>query len=345
MAFLTGIVEGFYGRNWGWQDRLDTARFMQLVGLDSYLYCPKSDPFLRKQWHGHWPTAEWEALAGMARHYRDAGLEWGVGLSPYALYQDYGAPQRRQLQDKIRRLNELGGSLLAVLFDDMPGDCPDLARVQGDIVGDIMEWSQAKQLLVCPTYYSFDPVLERFFGQRPSEYWRDFGAGVPADVDILWTGNQVCSAEISLEDARAARQVLGRKPCLWDNYPVNDGENACNYLYMKPLSARENGLGQELSGHFCNPMNQALLSRYPLVGLARLYGGAGAELEELYSKDLCRVLRRDMELFQVGGLGAMTWAEREQVARVYSVIDDPAAREVAEWLQGGFQFDPDCLTG
>jgi hypothetical protein len=318
---------------------------MQTVGLDSYLYCPKSDAFLRKHWQQEWPRADWEQLVAMARHYRDSGLNWGVGLSPYALYQDYSARNRDLLRHKLEQINSLGGNLLAVLFDDMPGDCPDLARIQAEIVNDIQHWSESQQLLVCPTYYSFDPVLERFFGDRPQHYWADLGSQLPEQAHILWTGNEVCSPAITIADAQAATAALGRKPILWDNYPVNDGEKASKYMHMKPLPDRDSRLGNVLSGHFCNPMNQALLSRYPLVGLARLYGHGGAELEDLYSEDLCRQLRRDMDLFQSGGLDAINEEDRQKLSGIYRGIPDPAALEVADWLVGGYRFDPACLTG
>ncbi|MEM8563363.1 MAG: beta-N-acetylglucosaminidase domain-containing protein, partial [Pseudomonadota bacterium] len=47
---LRGVVEGFYGRPWSFQTRTDYAQFIADLGLNTYLYCPKSDPYLRKQW-------------------------------------------------------------------------------------------------------------------------------------------------------------------------------------------------------------------------------------------------------------------------------------------------------
>ena len=40
-----------------------------------------------------------------------------------------------------------------------------LAQRQADIVADVCRWLPGVRILVCPTYYSFDPVLEKYFGK------------------------------------------------------------------------------------------------------------------------------------------------------------------------------------
>ena len=344
MAFLTGVVEGFYGREWSWQARASYAQFLQQTGLNSYLYCPKGDNHLRKQWWQPWPEATEQHLRALATEYRDRRLNWGVGLSPYALYQDYSAASRQRLRDKLQRIDDLGGNLLAVLFDDMPGDCPDLASRQAEIVADVRNWSSCEYLLVCPTYYSFDPQLQQFFGTMPENYWNQLGEELPAAAQVMWTGNEVCSSSIRVADIERIGRHLKRKPVLWDNYPVNDGARASNFLHLTPLPQRDSHLGDAIGGHFCNPMNQAQLSRYPLAGLAQLYGGAIALAENFYTPELCRRLLLDQSRFEELGLAGLSAAEREQLAAEYAKLGDPAAAEIADWLRGGYRFDPACLT-
>jgi hypothetical protein len=342
---LLGVVEGFYGREWSWDLRRRYAAYLADLELNSYLYCPKADAFLRKQWRQSWPAEIRAELTKTARCFRDRGLHWGVGLSPFALYRDYNPSDRRVLHRRVHEIDALGGDLLAVLFDDMPGDCPDLAARQSEIVADISHWSQASRFLVCPTYYSFDPVLERHFGARPPEYWETLGSALPGEVDIFWTGNRVCSPTVRREDLSAITEILGRPVLLWDNYPVNDGEKGCRFLNLRPLPGRDPDIATELSGHFCNPMNQGLLSRLPLGGLATLYGCAGRNPGALYSAEMAAALSRDTARFQDRGLDDMDAATRRELALQYKAIDDPAAIEVADWLCGRYAFDPACLTG
>ena len=342
--FLTGVVEGFYGRQWSWQARREYAPLLAQWGLNSYLYCPKGDPYLRRDWWRPWPRLEQQELANLASHYRAAGLNFGVGLSPYALYQHYGDQERRRLREKLLRIDELGINLLAILFDDMPGDCPDLALRQAEILVDVQRWSGARHLLMCPTYYSYDAQLESYFGKMPGQYWEALGDAVPDEIGIMWTGNEVCAKRVVASDVTEITAMLRRAPLLWDNYPVNDGAKASQFLHLEPLPARDPGLREVLSGHLCNPMNQAYVSQYPLAGLAQLYGGPRPQLEDYFSEDLSRQLALDRALFERHGLQKISADQRLRLAAVYRTMADPAAAEIANWLSGGYQFDPACLT-
>lgn len=345
--FLSGVIEGFYGRGWSFELRAAYAGFLADSGLNTYLYAPKEDPFLRKRWREDWPAAQRKRLQSLASEYRRQGINWGVGLSPFELYRHYGAPERRQLQARLRGMEVFQAPLLAVLFDDMPGDLQDLAARQAEIVADVCAWCPGVRVLVCPTYYSFDPVLEQYFGPMPDGYWQQLGSQLPPAVDIFWTGNQVCSASVLSADIAAINARLGRKVLLWDNYPVNDGAKRSNSLYLDQLANRDSGLQQCLTGHLCNPMNQGLLSVPALVGLAGLYGSAsGAQdwlLAELGAATWCN-LQRDSEEFLHQGLAGMGAARCSQLATEYEQLPGAAAAEVTAWLRGEYTFDPACLT-
>jgi hypothetical protein len=323
------------------------AEYLPMMGLDTYLYCPKADPFLRKRWHQRWPQSEFAKLKALSQAYKQRSLNFGVGLSPFALYKNYGARQRDLLQRKMEELNTLDAPLLAILFDDMPGDVDGLASRQGEIVADVLQWSNARRVLICPTYYSFDPVLEKYFGKMPHNYWQQLGRELATEVDIFWTGNQVCSDSVSVTDIESAQQQLGRPLVLWDNYPVNDGAQRSHFLYGSKLAQREPGLGAVLKGHLCNPMNQGLVSLRALQGLAQLYGCTGANeqwLEAQWGAQTYKQLVDDMEEFQQLGLRGMGEARCKVLAGIYGEIPDAAAREVAGWLRGEYTFDPACLT-
>ena len=174
-----GVIEGFYGKPWGAGARRDMIDWLAQLGIHAYLYAPKADPWLRRNWRSAWPGEERAALTGLAQRADAVGLLFGVGLSPFGIYQSYGPAQKRALRDRIFAINDLGASLLAILFDDMPGDQPDLATTQAQVMADVAGWSSAKELLLCPTYYSEDPVLDRFFGARPGRLSERSRRGTP----------------------------------------------------------------------------------------------------------------------------------------------------------------------
>ncbi len=169
--FLAGVVEGFYGRSWSLDTRLAYADYLGDAGLNTFIYCPKGDPYLRRRWQEDWPESSWRELLELSKAYRQRGINWGVGLSPVELYREYGVPQRDQFKRKVERLAELSSPVIAILFDDMPGDMDSLATRQAEIVADVCHWASGVRVLVCPTYYSFDPLLEQYFGKKPKDYW------------------------------------------------------------------------------------------------------------------------------------------------------------------------------
>ena len=52
---LIGMIEGFYGNPWSHSVRLKFPAVLAELGLNAYLYCPKSDPYLRRRWKEDWP--------------------------------------------------------------------------------------------------------------------------------------------------------------------------------------------------------------------------------------------------------------------------------------------------
>jgi len=343
-SFLTGVIEGFYGRPWSFETRTAYADYLQLMGLDTYIYCPKSDPWLRKRWHEPWPDAEFAQLKALSSAYRCRSLRFGIGLSPFALYKNYGLKQRGLLERKVDELNALQAPVLAVLFDDMPGEIDGLASRQCEIVADISKWSSASRVLVCPTYYSYDPVLEKYFGQMPADYWSQLGRELSAGIDVLWTGNKVCSDSVSVKDIEDIQHQLGRAVVLWDNYPVNDGAIRSDFLYSEKLADRDPGLADLLKGHLCNPMNQGVISLLALQGLADLYGRGSIELRPIMGEQTFEQLLMDKDDFQQLGLSGLGTSRCRKLAGVYGAMPGTAAQEVAAWLRGEYTFDPACLT-
>jgi hypothetical protein len=229
----------------------------------------------------------------------------------------------------------------------MPGDLDALATRQAEIVTDVHAWLPGVRILVCPTYYSFDPVLEKYFGAMPADYWPQLGREMPATIEIFWTGNKVCSESIAVADIEAIVRQLSRPVMLWDNYPVNDGAVRSNFLYTSKLAARPPALRPLLSGHLCNPMNQGLLSLPALSGLAGLYGEGGlddAALARILGPATWERLSRDQRVFEHEGLSGLGDQRCRELAAEYGGLPGAAACEVAQWLKGEYSFDPACLT-
>lgn len=349
-----GIIEGFFGREWQWEDRTSYAEFLVQQHYDFYIYAPKSDKFLRTQWQQDWPTETKGKLVALRHIYSEAKIEFGVGLSPHEIYLDNSRDQRQQLKRRIQQLNDLQPDILCILFDDMRGDIPGLAEIQIDIAHEAAALSSAQRIIFCPTYYSFDPVLEKVFGKMPANYWQTFARQLDSTIDMFWTGEKVCSPSYTREHLLQVEELIGRKPFLWDNYPVNDGAVKSNVLQLRAFDQSHSQLEGKLSGHAVNPMNQAWLSKIPLASLpiayqqAQDYSAQNAFhliCEQLCGAELAQQLTEDVHTLQERGLKNLDQHERLILRQRYGQFPrNPFAKEIIDWLDGVYTFDPACLT-
>lgn len=356
-----GLIEGFFGRSWSWQERSDYAAFLATAGYGFYIYAPKSDGYLRKHWQQDWPDAEFNALRSLRDTYRAHKVQFGIGLSPYEIYlnsdrsSNPNHSQRAALARKLQRINALEPDILCLLFDDMRGDLPGLAQMQCELVQQAADSCNAQQIIFCPTYYSFDPVLEKVFGQRPENYWQTLGTHLDRDIQVFWTGPRVCSEGYPLAHLQEVTALLGRKPFLWDNYPVNDGAVKSKHLHLRAFGERHALLADHIAGHAVNPMNQPWLSRIPLLSLPKAYregvnysavDATAQACVEVCGERWAKYLEEDLSLLQDIGLGGLDQEQKNDLVNRYQPLatNAPWAREICEWLDGGYAFDPACLT-
>ncbi|WOJ94158.1 beta-N-acetylglucosaminidase domain-containing protein [Congregibacter variabilis] len=343
---MLGVLEGFYGRPWSEASRLLMAWWLPAIGIDAYLYAPKADAYLRKAWQRSWPRSEREHLMAVGRRCAQSKLSFQVGLSPFELYLDYNRATQRALKTKVGEIRDLGVTGLAVLFDDMPGDLDSLAARQAEICADIRHWVSDTDmaLRVCPSYYSDDPVLDEIFGQRPEGYVKSLYEQLDSAYEVFWTGPAVCSESISPADLEAVHRDCGGQVAIWDNYPVNDSRARSPHLYVQQLSGRSADIGDLIASHWCNAMNQPALSLPALSSLPALY----SRLSELAPEALGEAGINDQLIDACRALGERRLDELSSEQRKeldsLATAESVAAQELRDWLSGGYEFDPECLT-
>ncbi|MDX1587300.1 MAG: beta-N-acetylglucosaminidase domain-containing protein [Oleiphilaceae bacterium] len=345
-----GIIEGFYRTasqpEWHWSQRRDLVGRLAPAGFGFYLYAPKGDESLRGQWRRPFTPGELSRLADFAAFCRDAGWRFGVGLSPLDALDDFDSETRQALEGKLAALDRVGIVDLALLFDDAPMSGASPARDQARLAHWVAERSQAQRLFVCPSYYSDDPMLDRLYGQRPADYLDQLGHHLDPAIQVFWAGEEICPHEIRAGHLREVARRLGRKPFLWDNYPVNDGARMSRHLHLRGFTGRGAELAGEVAGHGINPALQPTLTAIPALTLPALYrlgeeyGYAAATreaMETVLGEPLAALVSEDLQRLQDTGLEGLGAGVRERLRARYAPFQDPAAREIRAWLEGAYQ--------
>lgn len=352
-----GMIEGFYGQRYSQAERAAMYNFLAQHGYSFYIYAPKEDQHLREHWQddllGDAAYVSYLQEAGAAAH--QAGLDFGVALSPLGLTANF-EEQQELVVKRVQELCELTHcEILGLLFDDMVKDSESIGALQNKIIATIEKQLPAhvKHFIICPSYYTDDPVLDRLFGQRPEHYFTDLMAGLPERVEVFWTGEKVVAPDITPEYLDQVTQLLGRKPFIWDNYPVNDGKKLCPFLFLNKFKGRTNLQGHA-TGHAINPMVQPLLSTLAAVTLPLIYAGKSnteinaAHLQQakaLFGKAFAMFLKSDrLPLLTEIGLKNMSERDKARLLELTYVDDTPALAEIRDFLQGSKRFDQNIIV-
>jgi len=251
--FLTGVIEGFYGRPWTGPQRERLLGWMQDWQMHTYLYAPKDDLYHRARWREPYPQAEAAALSALNAAATERGVHFVYALAPGLDFDWASEADRAALSAKFDSLVAAGLRDFALLFDDIPNQ-PDRAAQAAEQVetahfvrAQLRAQGTEGLFLFCPTEYCGEMATPSV---TASPYLHEL-ARLESGIEILWTGPLIVSPQISAESVRELAGVIGRKPLIWDNLHVSD--YTIHRLHLGPYGGRPLSLRGEVSGILSNP--------------------------------------------------------------------------------------------
>jgi hypothetical protein len=280
--FLAGVVEGFYGQMWTHQQRLHLFGQMGELGLTTYFYAPKNDLKHRTSWRELYSDSELLLFRELVQSCDAHKVRFIYGLSPGLDIGFAEEAERNRIKSRFDQLRKVGAHHFALLFDDLPGKMsdddrrayPSLAAAQCDVANDVFAWVRAQyagaRFLFCPTPYC--DRMDRAQHGGPG-YLDEVGRLLSSEVDVLWTGPEIVSAEISTEWVERLSHRIRRSPLIWDNLFANDYD--FHRVYCGPYSGRPRDLRRAVRGILINPNNEYPLNFIPLRTFAAFLHGNG----------------------------------------------------------------------
>lgn len=254
-----GVIEGFYRRPYRFEQRTDLIGFLSEIGLNTYVYGPKADPFHRKEWRAPYPKKALREFRGLNNLCKRKNIHFVYALSPGT------KPDLRAVCNKISGMLDTGINHYSIFFDDIRVPLSqETAAKQVTIVNGLYEYLQKRgdrhSLSFCPTQY-------RGFKRTP--YIAYVAANIHPAIDVFWTGKYVVSPRITEKDTIRIKQILGRPALIWDNIFAND------YIPGKilhfPYRYRSPGILRTVKGILLNPMNNYLESKPLIYTAARFF--------------------------------------------------------------------------
>ncbi|MEM7386730.1 MAG: beta-N-acetylglucosaminidase domain-containing protein [Verrucomicrobiota bacterium] len=258
--FLSGVVEGFYGRPWTTTQRKRLFDWLVDAGLNTYFYAPKDDVHHRAIWREPYSESDLASLKSLVGTCEAQGLRFIYGLGPGLDLSYSDSEDRACLKTRFSQLLEIGVSGFGLLFDDIPDamkaedQCAfaSFAAAQAHLTNDLLAWFKVQVseplLLFCPTPYCGRMDSACLGG---AGYLDELGKLLDPAIPIFWTGPEIISFEISDSHSETIADRLRRSPLIWDNLQANDYD--LRRLFLGPYGRRPNEPQQALSGILLNP--------------------------------------------------------------------------------------------
>jgi hyaluronoglucosaminidase len=357
---IRGVVEGFYGVYYTFPEREDLIRFMGDLGFNTYVYGPKDDREHRMRWREPYPQETIERFAHTVQVARESGVTFVYALSTgvsicYSSDQDFA-----RIQDKFSALMGAGVRDFSLFLDDISHEFAheedrraytSYAQAHADLCNRTLRWLRSVNpdctLSMCPTDYC---GVEPFGG-----YIYELGRSLDPQIDIFYTGPQVCSTEITVEHTTTFGRAAGRLPIIWDNYPVNDS-GMRSELHLGPVKGRSADLFMGCKGIVSNTMIQAEASKIALLTFADYFADPAGYQPEVSWEQAIRRVAGDASAKHVQRLAEtcrFSCLESQAAPRLAQMVEqllssrqrgavvegDRAARELAGYLE---ELDEAC---
>lgn len=268
---IKGVVEGFYGKPWTWAQRGDIIKFISKEGYNLYIYAPKADELHRNNWremYGEQFISDFKQLIEIGN---STGVEVSMAISPGLSLIHCDHNELVVLKEKYLQFAKLGAKTISLFLDDIPNELihekdkktyASLANAQADFANRLYRELAAEiedmRFILCPTHYH---------GKTMTDYHYTLGKELDENILLMWTGPQVCSQELTVENAQMVENAFARKPLYWDNFPVNDSVMVPE-LHIGLFTGRDPQLAKHASGFIVNPMNQPYASMIALKNIA-----------------------------------------------------------------------------
>lgn len=308
---LRGIVEGFYGKPWTFEDREDMIIFCRQHNLNAYIYAPKDDPYHRDKWRVPYPTEKLDELKKLVTVSKQNGVKFIFAMSP-GLDLHYKGKKADEdfnlLMKKFESMYEIGVRDFAVFFDDLKdenGNHHEDGEDQAKFLNRVQAELQSKHkdifpLIMVPTEYYREDMLK---GNKVKSYTRDLAANLNKKIIVLYTGDGVVCDGITQESLNNVNKIFDRQVGIWWNYPVNDYNvtNGGNKNQKLALGAIEKLPSSNVQAIFFNPMSQAKLSKIALAtGAEYANSPANYDIEKAWDRAFSEQfgeLAHDMKIF------------------------------------------------
>ena len=271
-----GIIEGYYGPPWTFEERMEIMDFMLKKRLNVYIYGPKSDPWHREKWSDLYP-GEWiKSFQALNEKARINHIDTYYTISPgYIKEGEYAFDYTDEddflrLFKKMDQMQEAGFTHFGLLMDDIDFELDDKnkakfkrpgiahAYICNRLFDYLKEKDETIDVVMCPTEYH--QIGKTTYRTDLNDHLRD-------DIAVFFTGDNVCAETIPEDDLIKTKQAFGKPLYIWDNFPVSDFTHGLRE-FLAPIKNRSIKMGEHVEAYVINPSVHCHISKVGMWTMA-----------------------------------------------------------------------------
>lgn len=260
-----GFIEGFYGFPWSHEDRISLMRFGGNFKMNSYIFAPKDDKYHNSSWRIPYPAEELAKIKELVDvgHESKTQFVWAIHPGFNMINWNNYDNELETLLNKLDQLYGIGVRQFGLFMDDISTSQSLADRDKHvKLITDVANWLDAKgdvkPLIYCPPFYN-----QGWTGESGKPYLLAL-KNVPENVEFMWTGRSVVGS-VNTKDMQWPKDLHGRDPYMWLNWPVNDYKDS--RLMLGKAEILTPGT-HNIAGVVSNPMGHAELSKIALFAVA-----------------------------------------------------------------------------
>ncbi|MGB0181017.1 MAG: beta-N-acetylglucosaminidase domain-containing protein [Candidatus Puniceispirillales bacterium] len=253
-----GYIEGYYGRLLSFADRKRLLKQIKALGMTSYFYAPKDDPYHRLAWRQPYPDqwlAEWHSFITEAG---DMGITIIAGCAPGLDLDIAAETDIAIITDKLTALCSTSDDhrvIPCLLMDDIPPAMADAngqhdqegqwhARLVGQLA-DRMASAEKTSMMVTPRVYA-----DELDADTPG-YLNGFVSELHPDIPVFYCGKHIVAHDLDMTATAICHAGMTADHIIvWDNIYAND--YCPRQLFLGSWHGRS-GARQKTGGVMLNP--------------------------------------------------------------------------------------------
>ncbi len=271
-----GIIEGYYGPPWTFDERMGIMDFMVKKRLNVYMYGPKSDPWHREKWSDPYPDEWIKAFKALNDKANKNHIDTYYTISPgYIKEGEYAFDYTNEddflrLFRKMDQMREAGFTHFGLLMDDIDFNLDDKNKAKfkrpgiahASICNRLFDYLKGKDdaidFVMCPTEYH--QIGETTYRTDLKEHLHD-------DIAVFFTGDNVCAETIPKDDLVKTKKAFGKPLYIWDNFPVSDFTHGLRE-FLAPIKNRYVKMGDHVDAYLINPSIHCHISKIGMWTMA-----------------------------------------------------------------------------